>query len=216
VRAAREVATNNGQTYFVSFQTAKHTPLFRNDRWAQFLLNCIERYRTDYKLHDFVIMHDHIHLLMAPRGAVERSVQLIKGGYSCQARREFSWKGPIWQDGFSDHRLRDAEDGEVHLRYIAKNVASLPGGTSFCGAQAGLALDAFPQWLKPPSTQRSNGEAEAPPLQSGPASVEDKLGPLHNESASAESKQGIPQSEKLSNDGEIAPFQSDKHTQENS
>jgi len=180
VRAAREVATNNGQTYFVSFQTVKHTPLFRNDRWAQFLLNCIEHYRTDYELHDFVIMRDHIHMLMTPQDAVERSVQLIKGGYSFQARREFSWKGPIWQDGFSDHRLRDAEDGEVHLRYIAKNVASLSGGTSFCGAQAGLPLDAFPQWLKPLSMESTDGGAEAPPLQSGPASIESDLMPFQS------------------------------------
>jgi putative transposase len=166
VRAGREVATNNGQTYFVSFQTAKHTPLFRNDRWAQCLLHVIEHYRMEYALHDFVIMHDHVHMLMTPVGALEKSVQLIKGGYSFRARREFLWKGPVWQDGFSDHRLRDVEDGEIHLRYIAKNVASLPGGTTgFCGAQAGLLLDAFPQWLKPLSRQGTNGGAEAPPLQ---------------------------------------------------
>ena len=189
MRATREVVTNNGQTYFVSFQTVKHTPLFRNDRWAQFLQNCIEHYRADYKLHDFVVMHDHVHLLMTPQGAVERSVQLIKGGYSFQARREFSWKGPIWQDGFSDHRLRDAEDGQIHLRYIAKNVASLPGGgTCFCGAQSGLPLDAFPQWLKPLSTQRSNGGAEAPPLQSGPASVESELVPVQSDKRTQENR----------------------------
>jgi putative transposase len=175
VRAAREIATNNGQTYFVSFQSTKHTPLFRNDRWAQLLLNCIEHYRTEYKLHDFVIMHDHVHLLMTPQGAVEKSVQLIKGGYSFRARREFTWKGPIWQDGFSDHRLRDVEDGEVHLRYIAKNVESLPGGvTCFCGAHSELPLDAFPQWLKPLSGQRSNGGAEAPPLQSDKRTQENR------------------------------------------
>jgi len=199
----REVATNNGQTYFVSFQTAKHAPLFRNERWAQFLLNMIERYRMDYGLRDFVIMHDHLHLLMTPQGAVARSVQLIKGGYSFQARREFHWKGPIWQDGFSDHRLRDAEDGQVHLRYIAKNVASLPGGgTSFCGAQSRLLLDAFPQWLKPLSMQSSNGGAEAPPLQSETAPiVEGKLVHLQSELARIV-------------EGKIAPFQSEKHTQE--
>jgi putative transposase len=199
----REVATNSGQTYFVSFQTAKRAPLFRNERWAQFLLNMIERYRTDYELHDFVILHDHVHMLITPRGAVERSVQLIKGGYSFQARREFLWKGPIWQDGFSDHRLRDAEDGQVHVRYIAKNVASLPGGgTIFCGAQSGLALDAFPQWLKPLSMQRSNGGAEAPPLQSGTVpSVGGKVVPFQSEPAPMVQ-------------GKVPPLQSEKHTQE--
>ncbi len=181
MRPVREVATKNGQTYFVSFQTAKHTPLFRNDRWAQLLLQVIAHYRTGYALHDFVIMQDHVHLLMTPTGALEKSVQLIKGGYSFRARREFSWKGPIWQDGFSDHRLRDVEDGQIHLRYIAKNVASLPGGdTVYCGARASLPLDAFPQWLKPLSTENLNGGAKAPPLQNRDAVMQRKAMPLQH------------------------------------
>jgi putative transposase len=169
MKPMREVATNNGQTYFVTFQGAKQTPFFRNERWAQFLLNVISHYRTDYGLHDFVIMPDHVHMLITPSGALERSVQLVKGGFSFRARREFSWDGPIWQDGFSDHRIRDAEDVGIHIRYIAKNVASLTQeavGRRFHGTQSGLQLDAFPQWLKPSLTQVSDGGAEAPPLQS--------------------------------------------------
>ncbi len=194
MRPEREVATSNGQTYFVSFQAAKHTPLFRNDRWARLLVQVIEGYRTEYALHDFVIMHDHVHMLMTPMGALEKSVQLIKGGYSFRARREFLWKGPIWQDGFSDHRLRDAEDGEIHLRYIEKNVASLQGGTLFCGARAGLVLDDFPQWLKPLSMQGVDGGAEAPPLQSVKMSGGVEVAPL--------------QSVKVSGGVEVAPLQS--------
>ena len=92
------VATRNGQTYFVSFQTYEaHAAFFVHDRWARLLLQVIEGYRTEYALHDFVIMHDHVHLLMTPAGALEKSVQLIKGGYSFRARREFLWTGPIWQ-----------------------------------------------------------------------------------------------------------------------
>jgi putative transposase len=169
VRAIREVATSNGQTYFVSFQSAKRVPLFRNERWAQFLFNAIFHYRTEYGLHDFAIMPDHVHLLITPHGALERSVQVIKGGFSFRARREFSWHGEIWQKGFSDHRLRDVEDVGTHLRYIAKNIGSLSegsGGRRCCGTHSGLAMDAFPQWLKPQSIRGCDGGAEAPPLQS--------------------------------------------------
>ena len=43
-----------------------------------------------YKLHAYVIMPDHLHLLMTPAESVEKSVQLIKGGFSFRARRELN------------------------------------------------------------------------------------------------------------------------------
>ena len=113
-------------------------------------------------------MPDHVHLLITPFGAVERTVQLIKGGFSFAAKRELGWNGRLWQAGFSDHRIRDIKDYQQHIRYIRKNVESLSGVEhGFCGANMGLALDAVPQWLKPLDRQDSNGGAEAPPLQEG-------------------------------------------------
>ncbi|HSU20197.1 MAG TPA: hypothetical protein VLI45_10685, partial [Acidobacteriaceae bacterium] len=62
----------------------------------------------------------------------------------------FEWKGDIWQAGFSDHRVRDAEDWEQHIAYIQKNVLSLRREEHrFCGDGFGGALIPCPQWLKP-------------------------------------------------------------------
>ena len=74
-----------------------------------------------YMLHAFVIMPDHLHLLITPSESVERSVQLFKGGFSFRAKRELDWKGNIWQPGFTDHRIRDEEDWKRHLEYIRSN-----------------------------------------------------------------------------------------------
>jgi putative transposase len=72
--------------------------------------------------------------LLSPVGAVERSVQIVKGGFSFAAKRAFSWKGGIWQAGFSDHRIREERDWDQHIAYIAKNAASLGvQAYRFCG-----------------------------------------------------------------------------------
>ena len=169
MKPAREIARNNSQTYFVSFQTAERKAFFRNERWAILLLKTVQRYADagEYQLHDFVIMIDHVHFLKTPNGALERSVQLIKGGFSFQAKRAFTWSGDIWQAGFTDHRIRDSRDFERHIAYIEQNCRSLNCEEHrYCGRNAGLALAPGPQWLKPPQNEGIDGRAQARPLQS--------------------------------------------------
>jgi putative transposase len=150
VRPPREQFRESLQTYFVSFQTAQRTPFFQRERWAVLMLKCLASYQEQLHVHDFVIMEDHLHVLMTPDVAVERAVQLIKGAFSFQARRAFEWRGDIWQPGFSDHRIRDAEDLRLHVAYIAKNVTSLAAvAREFCGTRSLLAMETVPQWLKP-------------------------------------------------------------------
>jgi putative transposase len=150
MRPPREPFRQSEQLYFLTFQTASRTPFFRNEAWAELMLHTLDRYKAEYALHDFVIMVDHLHLLVTAHRAVERSVQLMKGGFSFEAKRKLGWSGEIWQPGFSDHRIRDAEDARVHVAYIAKNVAALrKPDWKYCGVKCGLVMEPFPQWLKP-------------------------------------------------------------------
>ena len=165
MQPSRGPSQQAGQSYFVTFQTAERQCFFRNERWALALLNTLKRYSNEFDLHDFVIMPDHVHLLISPLAPLEKVVQLMKGGFSFNARRAFEWKGDIWQPGFSDHRIRDAEDWDAHLAYIAQNVASLrQEAYRFCAAHSGLSLAPAPLWLKPLSDEQLDGGAEASPL----------------------------------------------------
>jgi putative transposase len=74
-----------------------------------------------YSLHAFVIMPDHLHLLITPFEALEKSLQLLKGGFSYRAKRELDWSGEIWQPGFTEHCVRDEEDWLNHVEYIRQN-----------------------------------------------------------------------------------------------
>jgi putative transposase len=157
VRPKREVATNNGQTYFVTSNTAQRRPFFRHAKWSELFIETFYGYRPERLLiHGFVVMPDHVHLLITPQESLERAVQCIKGGFSFRAKKELGWTGDVWIAGFSDHRIRDYEDFEVHQRYISKNpveaqLAEHGEDHAYCSANRRFELDAFPQGLKPSS-----------------------------------------------------------------
>lgn len=168
MRPAREPVERIGQTYFVTSQTIQRKPFFRYERWAALFQEVLQHYRgTSFLLHAYVIMPDHFHLLISPLESLEKAVQNIKGGFSFRAKRAFDWKQDIWQPGFSDHRIRDAQDLDRHVAYIENN----PLRSRSCERARdypfiSVLLDPVPQRLKPLNLNISNGGAEAPPLQS--------------------------------------------------
>jgi len=169
----REIATHNGQTYFVTSNTAERRPFFRHERWCKLLLETLYGYRPDrYLLHSFVVMPDHFHLILTPSASLELAIQCLKGGYSFRAKREFKWNGSIWGTGYSDHRIRDVEDFEIHRAYIANNpvkarLVERVAQYEYCSANGSFELDAFPRGLKPGNSSDSEiGAPEAAPFQS--------------------------------------------------
>jgi putative transposase len=167
MRPTRDKIRSNEYAYFVSIQTAGRQPFFRHERWARLMLATINHYTgTGYHLHAFVVMPDHVHLLITPFESVEKSMQLIKGGYSFHAKRELEWKGEIWQRGFTDHRIRDLEDWQRHLGYIQNN----PVNAHLINDAAhyefmGFPDVAFPRGLKPAVIGGLYVRAEARTLQ---------------------------------------------------
>jgi putative transposase len=174
LKPSREHATNNGQTYMITSATWSRSGHFRNERWARLLIDTLYHYRASaYLLHEFVIMPDHIHVLLTPKTSLERAVQFIKGGFSFRAKKELGSNLEVWQKGFSDHRIRDARDYTEHALYLRQN----PVRARFCltaaefpysSAFPGFELDPAPQGLKPDLLGNSDGAAEAAPFQSRP------------------------------------------------
>ncbi len=180
MRPARETVRRSEQTYFVSSQTVDRQPFFRHDRWAVLMQEVLQHYRgSSYQLHAYVVMPDHFHAILSPQDSIERAMQNIKGGFSFRARRAFNWKHNIWQAGFSDHRIRDAEDWNRHVAYIRHNpVKNKLGLGSEDYRYLAVNLDPISQRLKPFLSVRSDGGAEAPPLQGSVAPLQGSTQPL--------------------------------------
>ena len=163
MRPRREPNRNNEYAYFISTQTLDRKPFFRHDRWAQLMIATLDHYaKADFVLHACVVMPDHLHVLMTPSVSVEKSVQLVKGGFSFRAKRELDWKGEIWQPGFTDHRVRDEEDWEHHIEYIRQNpVRARLVGDSVVYPYMSFPNAAVPRGLKPRLPSSVDVRAEA-------------------------------------------------------
>jgi putative transposase len=191
----REIATSNGQTYFVTSNSVARKPFFRHERWSRLFIETLYGYRPErYLLHGFVLMPEHFHLLITPTASLELAVQCLKGGFSFRAKREFGWNGDIWVAGFSDHRIRDDEDFEGHLAYIANNpvkagLVERAEQYFYSSASGSFELDAFPRGLKPRnSLLASVGAAKAAPFQSKDDSIQSKAAPFQSKDESVQRK----------------------------
>jgi putative transposase len=163
MRPRRETIRDHQFAYFVSTQTVARKPFFRHERWARLMVATLEHYaQSGFTLHAYVIMPDHLHLLIEPSESIEKLVQLVKGGFSFRARKEFQWTDEIWQPGFTDHRIRDEDDWSRHLDYIRTNpmVAKLVEDAALYEFM-GFPDILFPQELKPGETAVSSVRAKA-------------------------------------------------------
>ncbi|HTX76814.1 MAG TPA: transposase [Terracidiphilus sp.] len=99
--------------------------LFRVERNAALLADVLRSLVAEriFKLHDFVIMPDHVHLLLSVKDSmtIEKAMQMIKGRFSYRLRKEFAIMGEVWQRGFSEVQVLDSASFESHRAYIAQN-----------------------------------------------------------------------------------------------
>jgi putative transposase len=109
------------RTYAFTAVTHQRHRIFQKTTTAELMIATFFRYRdvNKFQLHGFVVMPDHIHVLLTPTESIEKSAQLIKGGFSFTIRNEYS--GTLWQDDYHEHRIRDTEDFRNQLLYIANN-----------------------------------------------------------------------------------------------
>ena len=111
------------KTYFVTASAYMHQNLFQRIETADLLLATIVRDRDkgEFFLHEFVIMTNHMHLLLTVDDghAIGRALQLIKGGFS-HAIGPLKLK-TVWQPSYYEHRVRDDGEYERMRRYIHEN-----------------------------------------------------------------------------------------------
>src|SRR5271169_2285709 len=143
-------------THFVTAATFQKHSLFQSDRMADLFVQVLLTYRSQqkYLLHEFVVMPDHFHLLITPTLTLERSLQLIKGGFSFRAKRELGFGGEIWEKSYRDRRVRDWEEycafrEYIHLNPVKKGLVQSAEQYLYSSARDGMALEAVPQRLKP-------------------------------------------------------------------
>lgn len=120
-----EEILSSARVFFVTTNTSMGRRLLQSERNATLLIDVLRSNVATgkFQLEDFVIMPDHLHLLLMLQGnvTIEKAMQLIKGGFSYRLKKEFGYHGEVWQRGFSDVRIRDGQSFSQHRAYIVEN-----------------------------------------------------------------------------------------------
>ena len=97
---------NPRRCFFATTRTSMSRRLFQTERNAGLLIDILRALVSEHKfrLLDFVVMPDHVHLLMEIDSTmtVEKAMQLVKGRFSYRLKHEFGFVGEVWQRGFSE------------------------------------------------------------------------------------------------------------------
>jgi len=113
------------QVYFITTTTEGRKPVFAKEEDALILWNVINNQRERERVHllGFVIMPDHLHLVIIPRGGTRISfiMQEIKKGSARLINRLRGRWGKLWRDEYYDYIIRDEEDLREKLRYVHHN-----------------------------------------------------------------------------------------------
>jgi len=124
-KSSSENILNPARTFFTTTKTSLGRRLLQSDRNAGLLIEVLRSLVAEraFRLHDFVIMPDHLHLLFTiDEGmTVEKAMQLVKGRFSFRLGREFGFKGEVWQRGFSEVQVLGDESFKKYRAYIACN-----------------------------------------------------------------------------------------------
>lgn len=111
--------------YFVTTDSWQRRQIFQKADPAQILLDQLLscRERGFYKLHAFVIMPEHLHLLITPSetSSLEKAVMMIKGGASHRIKHELLYSFPIWMESVHDRWIRDVTEYRLRKQYIELN-----------------------------------------------------------------------------------------------
>ena len=100
-------------------------------------------------------MKNHVHLMITPTEiTLERAMQFMKGGFSHRVGEMGRATAEVWQRGFTDHRIRDAEDFAhcseyIYLKPVRAGMCLRPEEYLYSSANPMYKKDPIPQRLKP-------------------------------------------------------------------
>jgi putative transposase len=151
------LAPQETRTFFVTTTTADRRRLFQVERNAELFLEILQQNRSKGRLHlhAFVIMPDHVHLLLTPAEDIplEKAMQFIKGGFSFQLKSQLE----VWTRSFNEHRIRTPQDYQHHVAYIEQNpvrarLVEKAQDYRFSSLSSAIPTDSHPSWISSPTT----------------------------------------------------------------
>jgi putative transposase len=110
--------SESGQYYHITMAVNRRSPVFLNFKTARLFISILHQpdILTKCEIMAFVVMPDHIHLLIVLKsGSISSFSQRLKSFFTKR------YGQAIWQEGFYDHVIRSDESLVNVARYIVTN-----------------------------------------------------------------------------------------------
>ena len=114
----------SGQSHFVTFSCYHRAQRFTSSEVCDLFVACLEdmRRRFDLCIYGYVVMPEHVHLLVSEplQMTLADALHFLKLSFSKRLRR-CEGAGSFWQKRYYDRNIRDEREFLVKLRYIHRN-----------------------------------------------------------------------------------------------
>ncbi len=139
-----------GAPVFITIVCRDHLPLLRNPGTKDALLACLKQLHStgSFKLYAWVILDDHLHLLL---GDCKPDFSTVVGIFKQRGMLRLR-QSALWQPRFFDHLIRDDKDLQAHVDYIHFNprkhgLVGVPSDYGWSSLPRFIAKGTFPeQW----------------------------------------------------------------------
>jgi putative transposase len=116
---------NEGFPYLVTTNVKDKQPLFTEHHCCQIVIDGISFLRTHlgHRVHAYVLMPNHVHLVVTPRGS--SNISQVMHSLKLHTAREIGAllgaKDGVWQARFYERALRTSKDVEEAIAYVHDN-----------------------------------------------------------------------------------------------
>jgi REP element-mobilizing transposase RayT len=141
-----------GHAYFVTTNAQHKQKIFLDTRIADIVMSALFFLRDKgyYRLYSFVIMPDHLHMIILPQKNKTLS-QIMHSLKSYTAKKIIDLlgrSGKVWQDGFYERVIRREDDlrekaGYIENNPVRKKLVEEPESYSYSSAHCREMMDYF-------------------------------------------------------------------------
>jgi putative transposase len=143
-------------THFITAPTFHRKRVFHNELFGEMLMDALMRWRqsAEVSLHDYVIMPDHIHLLVTTRTDVIAAVESLQRLFAEDLARQYGYSGEVWEPAFQDRELHDLEEcsectRKIHSNPVRVGFCNNPREYRMSSKSSRWVLDPLPERLRP-------------------------------------------------------------------
>ncbi len=144
-------------THFITAPTFHRKRLFQNQKYGDLFTHSLMIFRQSHsvQIHAYVIMPDHLHLLLTTYGDLtgNDAVHKLQRLFAEDLAAEFGYRGEVWENSFHHEDIASAEACGRCVQKIQSNPVRVgfcdkPGEYRMSSTSSRWVLDPLPEHLR--------------------------------------------------------------------